>query len=272
MKIKKQIEKIKGVEFVEKVDKGVLCVYLKQRMSNKDLLELAQAMYPVGTKFIETETGDVRTVSQDGHFLSDDHRGICCGATPIPEWEGGDKHSNPYVFDNGQWAEIAHPLFTTEDGVDVYVGDLFYVVYVNDLSFRKWTSRAESTPVGLTNIQFHASEETPEARENELFFSSEASAQAWIDSQKPIVFVEGEIYTSKDDYGQWIFRFKSARHITFRDGVTVNAYSCLSDKDEYEQNDWMTASEEDRTVAIASLEEKKRLIVAEVHNSYFHGL
>ena len=34
----------------------------------------------------------------------------------------------------------------------------------------------------------------------------------------------------------------------------------------------MTASEEDRTVAIASLEEKKRLIVAEVHNSYFHGL
>ena len=46
MKIKKQIEQIEGVELVEKADKGVLVVYLKQKLSNKDLLELATAMYP----------------------------------------------------------------------------------------------------------------------------------------------------------------------------------------------------------------------------------
>ena len=60
--------------------------------------------------------------------------------------------------------------------------------------------------------------------------------------------------------------------MTFQDGIAVNAYSCLSDTGVYSHNEWMVASEEDRTVAIASLEEKKRLIVAEVHNDYFYGL
>jgi len=139
MKIKKQIEKLEGVELVQKADKDTLVVYLKEKLTNKKLRKEAAKRYPVGTKFIDMEDGKIRTVASN-YFLVGDCEVNC--DTPEEEWEDHKLCSNPFLFLNGKWAEIVTPLFKTEDGVDLYEGDLFYVVDKEKLVFKEWMQLA----------------------------------------------------------------------------------------------------------------------------------
>jgi len=187
MKIKKQIEKLEGVELVQKADKDTLVVYLKEKLTNKKLRKEAAKRYPVGTKFIDMEDGKIRTVASN-YFLVGDCEVNC--DTPEEEWEDHKLCSNPFLFLNGKWAEIVTPLFKTEDGVDLYEGDLFYVVDKEKLVFKEWMQLAIGYKTPPTKRQFIATHETPNPEQTTLYFSSKSSAQAWIDAQKLTVLYE----------------------------------------------------------------------------------
>ena len=254
MKIKKQIEKLEGVELVQKVDKEVLIVYLKEKApKKKDIIKEA-----ISRGFVLGATHSGRcgnrarfTIDRDLYFIGD-----CL--------YGGDSGC---IFNGETWAEIIKPLFKTEDGVDIYEGDIFYVVRKNEFAFLEWDKNISDRP--LSTRQFCASKKTLK-EDNELFFSSEAAARAWIDTHQPLELVEGEIYTVNDACLEltWIFRFKKLR--ASEEG-TAHYWSMVGEN-MFELNDWITYDDPNRTCCPSSLEEKKKLITAEVNNGYFHKL
>jgi hypothetical protein len=156
--------------------------------------------------------------------------------------------------------------------VDVYVGDVFYIVDTKALSLKTWNASAKQAPKSLARNQFIASAETTIGIEGYLYFSSEASAQSWIDAHKPLELVEGEIYTSREDTKEWIFRFGRSSYGQCDGRLRATALSMFDHKNEFSTNTLLCYKDSERTCSPSSLEEKKQLITAEVNNGYFHGL
>lgn len=80
----------------------------------KTKLQEARERYPAGTRFID-ESGNIRTVMSDCHYWGLDDNYIYCGSTIESEWRNEyNVKSNPYIYCNGNWAEIVkEPLHPT---------------------------------------------------------------------------------------------------------------------------------------------------------------
>jgi len=68
----------------------------------------------------------------------------------------------------------------------------------------------------------------------------------------------------------WIFRFDSLNHIG--NSKMANAYSIITNTGQAWFKDYLCYQTNTRACVPSSLEEKKKLITAEVNNGYFHGL
>ena len=157
------------------------------------------------------------------------------------------------IYRDGKWATIIpedkKPIFTTTDGVDIYEGDIFYI-----LSGR--------IPLPFPVIAFMS------GYYNTVTFSTYQSAQNWIDSHKPISLipdqlVDGEIYVDEDGGATSTFRAKSGSDNKFP--LFYSRLIC----DDFVQGIWKVAY---RFLRPATLSEKQQLIKAEVEYGYFHAL
>lgn len=109
------------------------------------LLEEANKRYPIGTKYITANPSTQNKATIIGKLcitsvLSEET--VKCNGIRITDGWGGS------VYYDGKWAEIIKdPLFTTEDGVDIYEGDIFW--YPN---IHVW--KVYSTEANQKNIEY----------------------------------------------------------------------------------------------------------------------
>jgi hypothetical protein len=80
------------------------------------LLQEAKRRYPKGTKFRSAAQPDKRIIISDGIFN-------------IWASGAGVSTNGMLIYYNDQWAEIVKPLFTTEDGVEIFKGDEYWWFY-----------------------------------------------------------------------------------------------------------------------------------------------
>jgi len=79
------------------------------------LLQEAKKRYPIGTRFISAYRPDCTyTVSGDLQWWRDCDTDIVVGV------------NGASVYSQGEWAEIIKPVFTTDDGVDVFKGHKYF--------------------------------------------------------------------------------------------------------------------------------------------------
>ena len=172
------------------------------------------------------------------------------------------------VFDG----EERKPLFITEDGVEIFEGDPFYVVIKAELILLSWSYPAES-------IEFKASKKS-KALYGEALFSTKEAAQAYVQKQKPDQpkslrpeeLVDGEIYYSREDNNSWLFRFSC---MITDDRVSANyakSYSMIDHWGGFSIGGNLVFSDRIRTCRPATLLEKQQLIAEEVKHNYFHEL
>jgi len=99
------------------------------------LLKEAKKRYPIGTKIKSLVDGKIKEVEGSPQF-SFNGKDLICNTT-----SGG----GAYLSMNNKWAEVVRePLFTTEDGVDIYEGDEVWMIihykedYRNIHHFDRW--------------------------------------------------------------------------------------------------------------------------------------
>lgn len=125
------------------------------------LLEEVHKRYPIGTKYI--------SISPDTLGIKSTVRGrfMCVSTT-----KGLVKITDGYwgsVYYDGKWAEIVkEPLFTTEDGVDIYEGDEYWVIFIYYEPKRL---------IGVSTIKY--------TKEGKKRFSTKEKAQEYLDLNKP---------------------------------------------------------------------------------------
>ena len=183
------------------------------------------------------------------------------------------------IFDGTNWAKLVSsekkkPIFTTEDGVDVFANQEYYMVWecngwqvskhsatkLESLSSNTW--RFSTDKAALDFIM----EQRPKVKPgDEAGIGCANSLSTWIieelkkpKSLKPEELVEGEIYfaeTNDEGYISSIFR---------------HGYMNLNERG-FTQSDWSKKSL-DQPIRPATLLEKQKLITAEISNNYFHEL
>ena len=142
--------------------------YLKEKESEA-LLEEAKRRYPIGTRFRPahlTKGNGYFTVETD-NFVQNGSGSIRSLTVNGEIFDGRNNGYNRTIYFQGEWAEIIEPLFTTEDGVDIYDGDKYwYVGYQSGSIF--WDT---------ANAKRHGNVHT--------YFSTEKAALEWILKGKP---------------------------------------------------------------------------------------
>ena len=133
--------------------------YVKEKETD-GLLEEAKLRYPIGTKFKCLYRGfnkvSLGTYSEYSVNTSNEI---------WIQTEGN--YPNGKIYENGKWAEIIEPLFTTEDGMDIYDGDKYWYV--------------GNTSGGI----FHEIANANRGGKVHPYFSSEQAAQDWIYKNNP---------------------------------------------------------------------------------------
>lgn len=152
--------------------------------------------------------------------------------------------------------EARKPLFITEDGVEMFEGNKYWMVWYKN----GW----EFYPNAVTTSE--------ELSDKTIRFSTEKAAKDWIAHQKPKSFkpeelVDGKIYvdeTPRDGLPR-IFRFKELKNQggMFYSQVLPD-FRYLDAATNYHFNG--------STIRPATLAEKQTLVKAEVEHGYFHEL
>jgi hypothetical protein len=138
------------------------------------LLQEAKRRYPKGTKFKSGADNDrIRTVKEYGAYTPIEFYWCTSYGEPCIRsamYNPSDFCSNPCVYVDGQWAEIVKPIFTTEDGVEIFKGDEYWWFYD-----------------GLDPKIMHASDgahENSGKKPNAKYFSSREAAEEYIAKHK----------------------------------------------------------------------------------------
>ena len=127
------------------------------------LLEEAHKRYPIGTKYISIspDTLGIKPTVRESFMCVSTTKGL----VKITDGCGGS------VYYDGKWAEIVkEPLFTTEDGVDIYEGDEYWVVFMNYEPERL---------IGVSTIKY------TNFLEGKKRFSTKEKAQEYLDLNEP---------------------------------------------------------------------------------------
>jgi len=151
-------------------------------------------------------------------------------------------------------AESSKPIFTTENGVDVFEGDDFFIVNTSTFEFDEWIEDEES------GHSFTAAKSSCKPGLNEKIFSTREAAEKWIEENRPVGLVRGEIYADYDPGDVRIIRVKKNKP-----GTTIEIYSqfCISsDLGFFGGSDFYNFGK----IKPATTEQKKKLIKAEVEN------
>lgn len=125
---------------------------------NEFRLEKAKREYPEGTRFkddydprkISTSFGNFRVLTDD-IITSIDNAG-CVSKLML----------------NGKWAEKLKPIFTTEDGVAIYYGDQYTILYLETLEYR--VKRSATNESGK--------------KEDCMFFSTPEAAEQFVKEER----------------------------------------------------------------------------------------
>ena len=134
----------------------------KEAYEKQKLLKEAKKRFPIGTKFkeptdqfIDTGVYVVKDYSCNKFGIYTINEGIC-----------------RYLYKSSieTWAEVVKPIFTTEDGVDIYKDDFVWYTYKNNLC----CCRTEAS-------YFKKNVES----DNTVVFSMKSACIAWNDENKP---------------------------------------------------------------------------------------
>lgn len=160
--------------FTDNIGKSYVCKYpskvclrtnyCKPSTKEEYLLQEAHRMYPKGTKFKSAAQPDNRVIISSGIFET---------------WSmtEGITTNNMLVYYNGTWANIVKPLFKSEDGVDIYKGDTYYIVYTD-----KYIEKENQWKVNIsTNTILGYSPGTPGI----MRFSNTEAANKWLKENRP---------------------------------------------------------------------------------------
>lgn len=85
------------------------------------------------------------------------------------------------LYRKGKWVEKVNPLFTSEDGVDIYKGSAYFVVHINKLDLPR--NASVNTVYGPFYGRDLGSSES--WSDTVKFFSTESKAQEYINKNKP---------------------------------------------------------------------------------------
>jgi hypothetical protein len=142
------------------------------------LLQEAKRRYPKGTKFKNPSTGKICVASGIYNFWPYRRNSI----------ENVTEEGLPYC--DGQWAEIAKPLFTTEDGVEIYEGDKCWFLLNEDI-----TSGKEFSDI-------HYDKWVGSDKEKGKYFSTREAAEEYIakHKEKTLEDYEKELLTDSKIY------------------------------------------------------------------------
>ena len=266
----KQIQKIAGVKTVELAGKDMAVVVFEgEKEKEHDLIEEAiKRGFVMGAKHSGQHGADEFEITQKLHIVS------------------GRLYGGGYgcIYDGGKWANLISekpkPLFVTEDGVDVFEGNEYWIA--GQTQDYIWEIRT-CCACGLHNPENH-------------FFSTKEAAQAYIQKQqqpkatdqaktlwqsqcvddfflsfakpkslKPEELVDGEIYVDteglckmrvirfRSDAKQWGINLYSQFHLLIGFCINTNKYSPVF-------------------LRPATLLEKQQLITEEMKHNYFHEL
>lgn len=133
--------------------------------TKEEILEAFKKHYPKGVRFKHPTTGGTHEATGEYHVW------------PLKVNSIANKKSG-LVFTNGKFAEIVHPLFTTEDGVDIYseiYTKLWYVPRKNNP--RYWPDNCYEYPRETDSY-------TKNSEEYFAFFSTREAAEAYIAKHK----------------------------------------------------------------------------------------
>lgn len=140
----------------------------KEEFNKQQLLEEAKKKYPVGTKYKGIVCGKIFTITNDINFKIIN--------TLDNEIAVDTKANWAMVYYRNQWAEIVKPIFTTEDGVDIYdKNEKLFEVILSTYHLN------ENIPyIACNNVSNKCKDCNPS-----LVFSTKEVAQKWIDENKP---------------------------------------------------------------------------------------
>ena len=108
------------------------------------LLEEAKRRYPIGTRvrpMLSTESITINTTVYDNVGITDI---LYVDKTHI---------INMRVYNNGIWAEIVKPVFTTVDGVNIYKGEYYY--FISDNAIEKACAAGSTDSYDNSTKRFH---------------------------------------------------------------------------------------------------------------------
>lgn len=126
----------------------------KEAFERQELLEEAKRRYPVGTRFKSVLSGKIYTIESTSHKWID---------------KGIEADNLPWVYYDGNWAEILTPLFQTEDKVDIYEGDEYWYSY---------KSAHCCCHCGNANLNVTFPDDI-------IRFSTKEATEAWLKANKP---------------------------------------------------------------------------------------
>jgi len=186
------------------------------------------------------------------------------------------------IYCDGHWATIIpeekkKPIFTTEDGVDVFNADVYYYIYgdgtikkcVAQLSeqYSEWIVRFSTKQAAKDWIERQQQPKvTDQARCGRILTGTIRELLSTPKSIKPEELVDGGIYV--DEYKpNCTNTFRAGKD--HRDGMS-SVYSLLNNETgRFSQIGYLHY---DNSIRPATLLEKQKLITEEVKNNYFHEL
>ena len=114
-------------------------------------------------KFRHKITGITGELLEDGHlhFIRSDGKYSCQETL----WKG-------FVENSNDWEEIKEPLFITEDGVEIFEGDIYWLATLNGVF-------GELPLISHKNIDLKA------FKKEVKYFSTKESAEKYIEQNKP---------------------------------------------------------------------------------------
>jgi hypothetical protein len=132
----------------------------KEAYDRKELLKEAKKRFPIGTATGDTHSSPIKGALKvtDLEWYSD--TGI--------RFRVPNRTYYAYVYYRGKWAEIVKPLFTTEDGVEIYKGD---DVFIYNKSGKEVIFKFDNYFGRTSNCN--------------LYFSTKEAAEAWIKENRP---------------------------------------------------------------------------------------
>ncbi len=171
----------------------------------QELLEEVKKKFPVGTKFRNMGNGVTQTVIGEPYYHSIVN--YIHVLAPKHEWSPYG-NSNPTVYEDGRWAK--RYLFTSEDGVDIFEGDYYWLIDSITSPCRKKKDSVEAwKPNEGDGLKRFSSEETAEKylkslKEKTLedyeniLLNNKCSATVWYldnDISKPLILLsKGKFY------------------------------------------------------------------------------